>query len=226
MNVAPIEKTSISEQVFEQLKDNLIKGEWKSGDKLPSENELAQAFNVSRVTIRQALSKLLALDLIETRFGEGSFVKEVSAGSYLQTLIPLAYLNKLDSSAVNEVLEFRLIYEIEAAGLAAERMSSACVELLKDLLKKMQSSAVDIDVYSEYDLQFHAAIARQTGNALLIQLSRIMQDILRETINRLTNDVGVANGLCYHAKLIDAFEQKDSGKAKDIMRMHLKEILK
>ena len=66
--------------MFEQLKDNLIQGTWKPGEKLASENELASLFGVSRITIRQALSRLAALGLVETRLGEGSFVAEQSPG--------------------------------------------------------------------------------------------------------------------------------------------------
>ena len=80
LKVVPVKKSSASDQVFEQLKDNLIQGTWKPGEKLASENELASLFGVSRITIRQALSRLAALGLVETRLGEGSFVEK--AGSF------------------------------------------------------------------------------------------------------------------------------------------------
>ena len=77
--VKPIKRVSVGEQVFTQLKELLVQGEWKPGEKLPSENELAAQFGVSRITVRQALQKLGALGLVETRLGEGSFVKQLEA---------------------------------------------------------------------------------------------------------------------------------------------------
>ena len=85
LKVVPVKKSSASDQVFEQLKDNLIQGTWKPGEKLASENELASLFGVSRITIRQALSRLAALGLVETRLGEGSFVAEPKPGMYMQS---------------------------------------------------------------------------------------------------------------------------------------------
>ena len=91
MEIRPIERTNVGEQVFDQLKQLLIEGTWTPGQRLPSENELANMLHVSRVTVRQALQKLSALDLIETRLGEGSFVKKIDVGSNMNALIPVMF---------------------------------------------------------------------------------------------------------------------------------------
>jgi len=80
MAIRKIKRQSVSDQVFEQLKEQLLMNEWRRGEKLPSENELATSFDVSRVTVRHALQKLTALGLIETKLGEGSFVRDVAPG--------------------------------------------------------------------------------------------------------------------------------------------------
>ena len=80
MGIVPIKKVNVGQMVFDQMQELLIRGEWKPGDRLPSENELAEMFNVSRITIRQALQKLSVLGLVETRFGEGSVVKTFDVG--------------------------------------------------------------------------------------------------------------------------------------------------
>ena len=80
MGIVPIKKVNVGQMVFDQMQELLIRGEWKPGDRLPSENELADMFNVSRITIRQALQKLSVLGLVKTRFGEGSFVKKFDIG--------------------------------------------------------------------------------------------------------------------------------------------------
>ena len=128
MPIQPINRQFVSEQVYEQLKHQLLTGEWKPGDKIPSENELAAAFGVSRVTVRHALQKLTALGLIETRVGEGAFVKEIKPGIYMNNMYPLVYLGK---DSVVEVMEFRTIIEVGAAGMAAERITDKDIEKLE-----------------------------------------------------------------------------------------------
>ena len=80
MQITPIQKVNVVEEIFDQLQSMLIEGTWKPGDKIPSENELSETFGVSRMTIRQALQKMKALGLIETRSGSGSFGSAGSCG--------------------------------------------------------------------------------------------------------------------------------------------------
>lgn len=91
MQITPIQKVNVVEEIFDQLQSMLIEGTWKPGDKIPSENELSETFGVSRMTIRQALQKMKALGLIETRSGSGSFVRKISPDDSLQDLVPLMY---------------------------------------------------------------------------------------------------------------------------------------
>ena len=69
MAIQKISRDSISDQVFAQMKEQILRGEWPPGEKIPSENELARQFGVSRITVRNALQKLCALELLETHFG-------------------------------------------------------------------------------------------------------------------------------------------------------------
>ena len=127
MGIKPIKKVRVGEQVFRQMKGLLISGEWRPGDKLPSETELAEQFGISRITVRQALQRLSALNLIETRLGEGSFVKTVEIDQPLDNLISIAYLGTKTQS---QVLEFRTILEVASAGLAAIRAGDEDLLLL------------------------------------------------------------------------------------------------
>ena len=227
MNLSPVKKTSISDQVCEQLKTNLIDGTWRPGEKIPSENDLASAFGVSRVTARQALSRLSTLGLIETRLGEGSFVREIKPGDFLQDMIPNVYLNyELSHDSIREVLEFRLLYEVEVAGLAAQRINDAQILQLEQSYEKMKKFALQsLENYTEEDLSFHSMLAQATGNSLVIQLSGIMNDLLRVTINKLTSNIGTDNGLHYHHKLIRACRSHDPQAAKSVMLEHLQQTL-
>lgn len=222
MEIKPINKVNISDQVYEQLKSQLIQGVWKPGDKIPSENELAVLFGVSRVTVRQALSKLNTLGLLETKLGEGTFVKEITPGIYMKEMIPFVYLNK---DSTKEVLEFRLVIEVGTAGIAAKRMTEKDILRLENSVKRMTSKVNDLSKYVEEDLHFHMIIAKSTENSLIIQLNYIVRDIIRETIRNTTEEIGSDVGIKYHNLLIESFKNRDAEMAKDNMRQHLLQVL-
>lgn len=218
MQIQPVQRVNISDQVYEQLKQQLISGVWKPGDKIPSENELVTLFNVSRVTVRQALSKLITLGLLETKLGEGTFVKEITPGVYMKEMIPYIYLNK---DSYREVLEFRLVIEVETAGIAAEKITDKDIARLEGCLKRMIDYENELEKYVHEDLHFHMIIAKSTKNTLIIQVNNIVREIIRETIKNVTEEIGIEVGLKYHRFLIDAFKKRDVEMAKSMMREHL-----
>ncbi|MDK2992429.1 MAG: GntR family transcriptional regulator, transcriptional repressor for pyruvate dehydrogenase complex [Clostridiales bacterium] len=222
MGIQPIKKSNVSEQVYEQLKRQLLNGEWKQGDKIPSENELAEAFNVSRVTVRHAIQKLTALGLIETRVGEGSFVKEVKPGVYMNAIIPLAYLGE---NSTLEVLEFRYVIESESVGLAAERATQEDIAELKEILKDMEDVKEDTKLFAEADLRFHFKIAQITRNSLIIETYNILNDILETAMTDIVKRLGFKLGIYYHTKLLEAIEHHDSEQAKKVMKEHVNKTI-
>ena len=222
MGVKPIKKVRVGEQVFQQMKGLLISGEWRPGDKLPSETELAEQFGISRITVRQALQRLSALNLIETRLGEGSFVKTVEIDQPLDNLISIAYLGTKTQS---QVLEFRTILEVASAGLAAIRAGDEDLLLLQENLSHMKAIAAqkDDDAFSDLDLEFHTAIGQITKNPLIIRTNSILRDVLEPSMKEVIQRMGYETALRYHAQIIDAIRQKDSALAEDLMRKHIEE---
>jgi GntR family transcriptional repressor for pyruvate dehydrogenase complex len=218
MGIKPIKRTNVSNKVFEQLRDEIISGEWKPGTRIPSENELAQQLDVSRMTVRQAVQKLTTLGLLETRPGEGSYVKEPSPGVYMNSIIPLVFLS---DAATLEVLEFRQVIEVETAGLAAKKATEEDIEVLKGILEKMHKCKNDPEKFAIEDLNFHLALAESTKNSLLIQLTHIIKDILSVSMKDIVNTLGSHIGLYYHEKILEALIEKDRVKAKEIMEEHV-----
>lgn len=222
MGIKPIKKVRVGEQVFQQMKGLLISGEWRPGDKLPSETELAEQFGISRITVRQALQRLSTLNLIETRLGEGSFVKTVEIDQPLDNLISIAYLGTKTQS---QVLEFRTILEVASAGLAAIRAGDEDLLLLQENLSHMKAIAAqkDDDAFSDLDLEFHTAIGQITKNPLIIRTNSILRDVLEPSMKEVIQRMGYETALRYHAQIIDAIRQKDSALAEDLMRKHIEE---
>ncbi|MGE4284252.1 MAG: FadR/GntR family transcriptional regulator [Clostridia bacterium] len=222
MGIKPIKRTNISSKVSEQLRDQIIIGEWKAGTKIPSENDLAQQLDVSRITVRQALQKLTTLGLLETRPGEGSYVIEPSLGIYMNSMIPLAFLS---DAATMEVLEFRQIIEVETAGLAAQKATEEDIGKLENILDKMYEYKDKPDKFAIEDLNFHLALAESTRNSLLIQLNHIIKDILSVSMKDIVKTLGYDIGLYYHKKIIEAVKEKDKVRAKQIMEEHVLKTL-
>lgn len=219
MGLKPIKKANITEQVFEQLKQQIIAGNWKPGDKIPSENELSEIFQVSRVTVRQALQKLTALGLLETKTGEGSFVIN-SLGPVMNTMVPLAYLGE---RSLLEVLEFRKVIETESTALAAKKATEEDIAQLESILSQMTRYKNDKKYFAKLDLDFHYKIAEMTRNDLVISTHTILKDILGVSMKGIVDLLGYETGLYYHRQLIDAIKMKDEVLAKKVMSEHMDE---
>ncbi|MDF2988774.1 MAG: GntR domain protein [Eubacterium sp.] len=221
MPIKKVTRQSIGEQVFEQMKEQIFNNEWKRGEKIPSENDLAVSFGVSRITVRQGLQKLTALGLIETRLGEGSFIREATPGINMNPLIPMAYLNE---NSLMEILEYRKVLEGNVAELATEKASADEVEKLEEAYKLMEQVKDDLEMFSKADLNFHLLLANMTQNSLIIQTFHIFNDVLNRAFSQIVSKRGNSAGIYYHKLLLEAVKSRNSGEAKKIMQEHMEEL--
>jgi len=222
MHIEPIKRVNISEQVFKQLKDMLIYGVWKQGEKLPSENKLAEQFDVSRITVRQAIQKLSVMGLIETRFGEGSFVKVIELSDSMNALIPSMYLREQNSSTMYEIQEFRETIEIESTRLAAQKSTKEDIKDLKNIYKDMKECKGDLKKFAKQDFDFHFKIGLITNNKLLIRTYKILWEVLQISMTGIIEEMGCKDALYYHSEIIKAFEKNDGEKAAELIREHIR----
>lgn len=100
--ISNIEKLNLSDIIASEIKDRIINNVWKVGEKIPSENKLSEEFEVNRLTIRLAINKLNALGVLETKTGEGTYVKKINLYNYINQLIPFI----ISSNEINHILEF------------------------------------------------------------------------------------------------------------------------
>lgn len=213
-----ISRISVTHQVFEQLKAQLIDGTWQPGAKIPSENELCRSLGVSRIPVREALQRLSTLGILETRHGEGTFVRRASTDSYIQAIVPGLILDKPE---LMELLEYRRIVEPNTAAVAARKATADDIAELERCYAAMQAHADDREQFALGDVEFHLAIARATKNRILVQINNVILDILGGFMKTIVDTLGVADGLRYHSQLLEAIRRGDPDLAHNIMDEHV-----
>lgn len=168
-----IKKISLPDEISDSIKASIKKGEWKLQDKLPSENELSEMFGVNRLTVRMALQKLNAQGIVETRVGEGTYVKDFSFSNYIGEVSDFY----LTTEMIDNVCEFRKSLEVECARLAMERSTTDEIKSLGNICDRYDEvcqrlfSLPDLepDILEELierDLDFHHQIVKLSKNTL------------------------------------------------------------
>ena len=223
MEIKPIRRTSISDQVSMQIKQLILDKDWKPGERIPSETELAELFGVSRVSVREALLKLNAIGLLESRFSGGNYVREVGADIYLNAIIPAAYVS---SNSLLELLEFRQVMEAKQAGLAARKAKPEDVARLEEIHKDMVKNAGNLEAFSEADLRLHIELARITQNSLLVACMELIRDVLGENMQKLVAQRGYESGINDHRQILAAIRENDERRAIQVMDDHVADICK
>lgn len=222
MALKTISKRNISDVVYEQLMENLIAGEWKPGDKIPSENELAAQLQVSRISVRSALQRLSSLGLVESRQGEGTFVCEFSGAQYANNLIPLVVFERSD---MQDLMEFRNILDSEIAALAALRATDTDIALLHQNYQRHMAAEGDVTKCADYDSEFHCLLAAATHNALFHKVYQVFQPVFRKNMHQIVSIMGVSGARVNHAAILAAVEQHDPEAARAAMQTHVQETI-
>lgn len=214
----PIKKESVRGQVFWQLREQILRRTWPPGSKLPSENDLSRTMGVSRVSIREGIQHLVSLGILETRHGEGTFVRELSGQIHFNALIPLLVLDDID---ILNVLEYRQIIERGTAALAAERATDQDLAEMEEVYDQMVRLRENVAEFSRADLEFHLVLAKATGNPIIIKVNNVLQSILEVSMENIVSSLGMEDGLHYHRLIIDAIRARDAQAAESIMQEHV-----
>ena len=171
-----IVRSSVAEQVYSQLKENVVNGIWKPGEKIPSENQLVSLLGVSRPSIRMAIQKMITLGMIESKVGDGTYVR--AAG-------PSAFIDKLASMGLKpkdqiEIMEFRKALETEALKLAVERATDEDIAELEAIHIRARAAhkKKDVETYFKEDLQFHTQIFAMSKNSIFLATLQNVKDSL------------------------------------------------
>ncbi len=207
-------RVSAAEAVLADLRRAITSGDLPVGARLPSESALAARYGVSRSVVREALRSCEALGLTRTRTGSGTWVVSATVASALT----------VGDWSSRDIVEARPHIEVPAAGLAARRRSDADCTTLQRLVEGMDATT-DPARWVGLDADFHAAIARATGNPLLVALQTTMRAALSrqsETLNLVGHRREAANR--EHAAIAAAIVDGAPDRAEAAMTEHLDRV--
>src|SRR5690625_2861719 len=223
MEVTRMTKRSNYEEITEQIKQQIINGRLKPGQKLPSTRQLSEQFAVGRSTMREALSALKAMGLIDIRQGEGCTVRQLDAED-LNISLPVELLGK---ETILELLEARKALEISNAALAAEKRTSQDLAQFERILRRMSEAHGDEKVGEETDVSFHLALAEATHNSIIVRLLRVISEQMERAIQETRRvymyaDKDVSEQLWReHQAIYEAVREQNGLEAKKSMEQHL-----
>ena len=214
---------NLSETVFQGMLERVRSGAWPAGVEIPSERVLIEEFEVSRVPLREALSSLRALGVLETRPGSGTRVRHVTVGTVARLLPLLVTLE--GPKTFEQVFELRLGIEPSAAALAAARHSDDDARALSGLVDRFRADlAAGLDTAIETDLAFHVRIAEAARNPLFAVLMRTLAELLRHVQLQSCKDDPDRRrrAVDSHAAIADAILARDADRARVEMEAHLR----
>lgn len=172
------QRATVAGETVERIAEMIRSGQYGPGDRLPSERQLAQQLQVSRTSVREALSRLETLGLLEGRHGLGTFVKVPSSEIIQASLFPHILSDK---KTLEKVFEIREIIEVEAAARAAKRATSYHLSSMRRWVEEMETCIArsNVDGIVTADVEFHRQVIIATGNQILVDLMDSIADLLR-----------------------------------------------
>lgn len=222
----PIKPKRIADQVFDQLHDLILRRMFKPGEKIMTERELAEAFQVSRTSVRDAINKLVVMGMLEQRQGQGTFVRHPGGKTH-------AYMAKMmesQNATMQDLLEVRMGLECNAAALAAQRAQDSDIEFLENSLKEIEDAVHAGRLGSDADTQFHMAIAYATHNPLQVFIMKQFHDFLaygiKENLFTLHGEPRKFETIRQqHAQIMNAIKARDAVGAYLAAKRHIESVI-
>ena len=211
----------LSDKVAEMMLETILSRKLQVGDRLPSERELGEQFNVSRTVVREAVRALVAKGVIEVRSGSGLRVAAVDAAAVSESMSLYLRGATLDFEKVHEV---RALLEVHIAGTAAERATEEDLARLRVVHERMQREAGDVEHAARDDLEFHRMIALATQNELYLLLmdsiGSALIDIRRENLGSGSTPLTLSQ----HEAVLGRIAARDPDGAREAMAAHLEGV--
>lgn len=222
MDVRPVSRKGIYGDIVLQIRAMIDRGELRPGDRLPPERMLAEMFEVSRNTVREAIKALAEQELVESRQGAGTFVRSVDEARFAATLAGVIMRAK---PGLRDIFEARKLIEPEIAALAARNASPCDITRIEAALADQERAVHRGDPAADHDQLLHGLLAEASGNVVLGEVVKALhEDFTRSRVEALQSQERQEASLAAHRAIVEAVRGGHVMQAERAMRDHLEEI--
>lgn len=210
-------------QIVERIRMWIIKGYLKDGDTLPSERDLAQMFDVSRMPVSQALKILEFLGVVQHVRGKGVCVKKIDMHQLLNNI---GFLMLDPQRGLPDLFEARRAIEVHAAKLASQRRTKADLDAMEDALLEMERNIVMQKSVDKASMRFHSALIAAADNDVLVKVNDFLAELLMFSRQKSLKDASRQDvAVTYHKRIFQAILEQNETQAGSAMDEHLRELM-
>lgn len=222
--IRPIQKSSISDDIVQQIMNQIASGNLQPGQRLPSERELCKSFSTGRSSLREALRCLSIMGVLTARVGEGTSVAS-DGGKFLNTVMRWSFIT--EKYDIKNLMELRIALEGLAASNCAERATEEDIANLEDLISRMELSVKDAKRFGVLDLEFHLGIARASKNQVIFDLVSLIRGQLARALSAvLVLPHARPRSIEEHTAILAAIKRRNPDAARKAMQGHLEAAIK
>lgn len=225
-SITPIKRATLSEAIMEQLAQLILNGEFKPGEQLPPERELAAQFGVARGPVREALRALALVGLVEIKPGHGVFARDPNTSTAGSSGTDMVLREVAD---IRDVYHARKVIETEQIILASQKISDAHLNQLEKLMEDMRriqaENPAETEEFAQLHYQFDLIVAETAGNEVLLEIFRSIRRLEMEThLKVLRLPEAMANSVVQQDRILQALKARSQEAAAEAARLHFESI--
>jgi GntR family transcriptional regulator, transcriptional repressor for pyruvate dehydrogenase complex len=222
-------RISLAEELADRLLDGIIEGRYPARSVLPSETELAESANVSRLTVREAIKTLRAQNVVSIQRGRGTYVNPPDRWTALAPVLRAAQAAGSDNGLEGvpyQLLEARRIIEVNIAELAAARRTDEDIAALEKALREMEHAARadDVEAFVTADIRFHRIVLEAAANPFLAAVFDPLGQLLVKARHQTSAHAPIReHAIEHHRNVLTAIRSRDPAQARMAMHGHLRQ---
>jgi GntR family transcriptional repressor for pyruvate dehydrogenase complex len=217
-----VQRSQVPTEAMEIIKRMILRGELVAGQKLPPERQLALQLGVSRPSLREAISALIALNILESRHGHGTFVTSLDPELLIE---PIDFVLHVNEDNLKSLFEARRALEAGAAALAAQRAGDIELARMEEHVKRDPTMVGDPEAFLQHDVQFHDMIRRASHSPILSSLLGSIAALSIESRRRTGQQIAARQrSVSDHRAMVRALKARDARAAYQAMIDHLSHV--
>lgn len=219
VRVNEAQSVRLYEIIIQRLKNMILEGKIKVGDKLPSERELAEMFQVSRVPVREALKVMEFMEIIQYIPGDGIYLKSININDLLSKI---DFMFETSTDIISDLFEARQAIELKAVELAAIKRTDADLQVMRKSIDEMEADINNGGDGIEAATSFHTAISKASKNKVIARINDLLVILTEVSREKSLKRGGIAPmALVYHKRIFEMIQEQNPQAARLTMKEHL-----